>query len=107
MARNRMRCFLAATLDDRVNKRLTAEVGFLQLAGADIRWVPEANRHITMRFLGELESDDIMPVVEATQRAVEEIPPCKPIISRLIGFPEWSEDTPPRVIAASRCAIAL
>ncbi len=101
MARSRMKCFLAGMLEPRVNKRLTAEVGFLQLAGADIRWVPEANRHITMRFIGELESEDIMPVVEATHRAVEEIPACKPIVSRLVSFPPWSQETPPRVIAAS------
>lgn len=101
MARSRMKCFLAATLESGVNKRLTAEVGFLQLAGADIRWVPEANRQITLRFIGELESEDIMPVVEATTRAVEGIPVCKPIVSRLISFPPWSAETPPRVIAAS------
>lgn len=101
MGRSTMKCFLAAMLDSKVNQRLTAEVGFLQLAGADIRWVPEANRHITLRFIGDLASEDLMPVIEATRRAVEEIPCCRPLVSRLATFPDKGDSAPPRVIVAS------
>ena len=40
-----------------------------QMAGADVHWVKEASLHVTVRFLGDLAPEEILPVAAAIRRA--------------------------------------
>lgn len=49
-----MRCFLGLPLPPPVLDRLDAVLARLGQFGADVRWVVRADRHVTLKFLGEI-----------------------------------------------------
>lgn len=66
-----MRLFIAA----RINKEIEQEVGefleqFHRLPGR-IKWVEPHNIHITLKFLGETNSNEVEPLKQAIARAAE------------------------------------
>ncbi len=63
-----MRCFVAIRLSDRANQELGRVIEELRRVGADVRWVPEANLHLTLKFLGEVSDSEIAPVHEALRQ---------------------------------------
>ncbi|HGY89728.1 MAG TPA: RNA 2',3'-cyclic phosphodiesterase [Planctomycetes bacterium] len=93
----RLRCFVGIPLSSQVRGRLEREIGFLQLAGAPVRWVPKENMHITVRFLGEIDPDEVIPVCRVLEEVADEVPRHRLEIRKLILFPPGK---PPRVIAS-------
>ncbi len=63
------RLFIAVTLDRTARRRTAALIDELRnqpaVAAARVRWVPESNLHLTLRFLGELEGRSTHAVREA------------------------------------------
>ncbi len=61
-----MRLFLAADLDPKlvVQARRLVDQAKSALPGDDIRWIPEANWHVTLAFLGERPESEL-PGIEA------------------------------------------
>jgi 2'-5' RNA ligase len=53
--RDRVRAFLALTLPHRQRRLLAAHVEECAHLAPDYRWVPPANLHLTLRFLGSVE----------------------------------------------------
>ena len=94
---DRLRCFVAAPIEVKVAKRLVREIGFLQLAGADVKWVPLENLHVTLRFIGNTDPNDVVPVVDAIEEVAAEIPACRPMVEGIEFFPNQRR---PRVVAA-------
>ena len=92
------RCFVAIQLPGAVLKRLDREIGFLQLAGASVRWVAARNLHLTLRFLGGVESDEIMPICRELEAAAEAAPRPRLIIKGTATLPKGDAD--PRTVIA-------
>ena len=65
-----MRLFLAINLPAEERERLFAETAPLRAAGLPVRWVPPANLHLTLRFLGSVQADLVDRIVEAATQAV-------------------------------------
>jgi 2'-5' RNA ligase len=58
---SRIRCFIAIELD-LVTRRALAQVSdhlFEQVGSRAVRWVKPANIHLTLRFLGDIDSADV------------------------------------------------
>jgi 2'-5' RNA ligase len=72
-----VRVFLACVVDDRTADRVWRDLEPMRRAhtGAAYKWVPPANYHVTLRFFGELDADQvdravalIAPIVAPAQR---------------------------------------
>ena len=68
-----MRIFIAVTLDGVARAQVAALVDELRrqpaLAAQPVRWVPEANLHLTLRFLGEVDERRAASVRKALMSA--------------------------------------
>lgn len=73
-----VRIFIAVTLDDATRARVTALIDELRnqpaAAAVRVRWVPEANLHLTLRFLGELDEHRTAAVRDALMAAWTKAP---------------------------------
>lgn len=98
MAGRNLRSFIAFDLEPAVKKTLMREIGFLQMAGADVHWVKEASLHVTVRFLGDLAPEEILPVAAAIRRATADVPISRPTLRGLTAFP--SVDDPRTIVVA-------
>ena len=66
-----IRSFIAFDLDsDFVRKKLTEIQTLLVKTGADLKVVEPQNIHVTMRFLGDVSTDNIEKVYEAMKKAL-------------------------------------
>ena len=61
------RCFVAVELPEELRVRVDAALGSLRGETRAVRWVPEQNLHLTLKFLGEVEEGRISAVTEALQ----------------------------------------
>ena len=75
-----MRVFLACAVDHRTADRLWRDLEPLRRAysGTAYKWVPPANYHVTLRFFGELDADQV-------DRAVTLIEPVVTVAPRFEG----------------------
>lgn len=69
------RIFIAVRLPAEIRRRLMQIEKRLMESGADVKWVPEENFHVTLKFLGDVEQDRMAAVTEAVQCAVSGIEP--------------------------------
>ena len=60
-----------------------------------VRWVPETNLHLTVRFLGETTPTQVDAIVAGLSEAVRRHPPLRLVVSKLGCFPN---DRSPRVV---------
>ena len=90
-----MRCFVAIRFPDQVNEQLGRVIEELRRAGADIRWVPEANLHLTLKFLGEVSDSEIAPVHEALRQVSGE-----PLCLTVTGLGSFPPQRRPKIIWA-------
>jgi 2'-5' RNA ligase len=65
--RDRVRAFLALRLPDEQRRLLGAHVEECARRAPDYRWVPRANLHLTLRFLGSLERSRLDQLRERLQ----------------------------------------
>lgn len=56
-------------------------------AFSDFRWVPPANIHLTLRFLGEISEEEAGPVAAALEAACRQARACSFELNRLGVFP--------------------
>ncbi len=62
-------------------------------AGLQAKWVPTANYHVTLKFLGFTRPDAVIAVRDAVERAVAGTPPLKVKIARIGGFASLEKAT--------------
>jgi RNA 2',3'-cyclic 3'-phosphodiesterase len=96
MKRDALSCFVAATIDGVVLQKLEREIGFLQLAGADVRWVKRPEMHLTFRFVGDVMPEDIPALEEAILEGTQEMSACRPMVQNITAFPSPEK---PKVVA--------
>jgi 2'-5' RNA ligase len=92
-----MRAFVALPLCDEVRSLAARLQGELGRAEADVRWTPEAQMHLTLKFLGEIDDAQEARIAAALAAEVPRRPPMTLEFSGLGSFPPKG---PPRVIWA-------
>ncbi len=66
-----IRAFIAINLGHTVQRRLKKFMDELRAARADVRWVQPENLHLTLAFLGRLDTAKIEPLETALRRHVQ------------------------------------
>lgn len=56
---------MAVLLPEALRARLTVEIGRLCDVAADVAWVAEANLHVTLKFLGQIDAAAVTPIADA------------------------------------------
>jgi len=68
---DKIRTFIAIELPGEVRRRLAEIEKELLASGADVKWVPETNFHITLKFLGGVDADRVDALTKAVESATE------------------------------------
>lgn len=63
-----MRCFVAIRFPDEINRELARHVQYLAGTDAAVRWVKQENLHVTLKFLGEVQDDEVQDVHQALSK---------------------------------------
>ena len=85
------RAFVAIHLTDATRRAVTAEVERLRQLGPPskpvVAWVPPANLHLTLQFLGEQPNERLAEAEAALGEAVADVPPFEIALHGLGAFP--------------------
>jgi len=68
----RVRSFIAILLDEAVRDAIASEVERLKPLARSVAWVPPQNLHLTLKFLGELQTESLEAIKEALVEGVSE-----------------------------------
>ncbi|MHC5071158.1 MAG: RNA 2',3'-cyclic phosphodiesterase, partial [Planctomycetota bacterium] len=80
-----MRCFVAIRFPEEINRELGRQVRYLAGTDAAVRWVREENLHVTLKFLGDVQDDEVRDVHRALSRVAA--PPLSLSVCGLGCFP--------------------
>jgi len=90
-----MRCFAAIPLNEAIRRALREVQQGLDLPGVKVRWVPDDQMHLTLKFLGETTDDQVVPI----SRALDELAAGTPAFTlRARGMGCFPPHGTPRVI---------
>jgi 2'-5' RNA ligase len=59
-----LRCFIALELPEEVKKKIYVCIEKMKSAGADVKWIPPENLHLTLKFLGDTTEELLKSVNE-------------------------------------------
>lgn len=98
--RKKIRSFIAVDLGREVKKALRPAVEDLRRRSkqVNVRWVPEENWHLTVKFLGDVDWLATGEIGKAMQAVAKEVPAFELEVRGLHAFPP---NRNPRVVAAS------
>lgn len=82
-----IRTFVAVELNPAVRGRAEQLIQLLRVTGADVKWVDTLNMHLTLKFLGDVRSQEIPRVCQTVQRAVAKVEPFEMEICGAGAFP--------------------
>lgn len=82
-----MRAFVAVRLDEPARAALGAAIGRLRAAAPHVAWVPPENLHLTLKFLGNVETGALEAVAGALAAAVGAVRPFDFDVRGLGAFP--------------------
>jgi len=69
-----MRTFIAIEIPGDIRKRLADYINMLdRLCGNNVKWVKEDNLHFTVKFLGEIEQNDLETVNRCVAETIADI----------------------------------
>jgi 2'-5' RNA ligase len=92
---DKIRTFIAVELPAVTRRRLAEVEKKLMASGADVKWVPEQNFHVTLKFLGYVEPHRVDPVMAATKAAIADV---RPFDVTLFGAGAFPKPARPSVI---------
>jgi 2'-5' RNA ligase len=90
-----LRCFIAIEIPDGIKKSIGQAVDNLRKSGADVKWMPDENIHITLKFLGSTEDTLIDKIKDALAEKISTYSPFSITINGTGHFPPGRH---PRVI---------
>ncbi len=90
-----MRCFIAIRFPDEVNRELGRQIHYLAGTDAAVRWVKAENLHVTLKFLGDVQDDEVQDV----HRALSQVS-CPPMSLSICGLGCFPPKGRPRVVWA-------
>ncbi|MDY6833474.1 MAG: RNA 2',3'-cyclic phosphodiesterase [Chloroflexota bacterium] len=93
---DRLRCFIAIELPDEVKLRIEMCQDHLKKGRHEfVKWVNPQGIHLTLAFLGDIQTDLLPRVEEAMDRAVADSTSIDLAVDELGVFPGWKQ---PRVV---------
>lgn len=92
-----IRTFIAIELGEAVTSALLHEIELLRPHFPRINWVKPGNLHLTLKFLGNLPSENIPAIFEAATTAIA---PLKAFTLDIAGISAFPDATNPRVLSA-------
>ncbi|MFQ5513289.1 MAG: RNA 2',3'-cyclic phosphodiesterase [Myxococcota bacterium] len=89
MSRETLRAFLAVTLPSELRRLALARAARLRLRlGSQVRWVPEENLHLTLKFLGDIDPERVPVLVRNAQAKLGRQKPFSVALGGLGSFPD-------------------
>lgn len=82
-----IRSFVAILLDDAVRDAVAAVIERLRPLGGSVAWVPAANLHLTLQFLGEQPEDRLAAAESALHAAAARSAPIEAVLHGVGAFP--------------------
>jgi 2'-5' RNA ligase len=73
--KQKIRTFVAVEIDPAVREMAAELIAELSTAGANVKWVDAQNMHITVKFLGEVDTREVHEVCRAVETAVAPLAP--------------------------------
>ncbi len=70
MTLEKIRAFIAVPASDEIKRLIEQVENRLRIAGADVKWVVPGNVHVTLKFLGNINQDKIVPICEGLEQAL-------------------------------------
>jgi 2'-5' RNA ligase len=83
----RVRTFIAFDLASGVKQRAAEIIKKLKSVDADVKWVEPSEMHVTLKFLGEIRYDEILPLCRVTQQITADFEPFDVGFAGLGAFP--------------------
>jgi 2'-5' RNA ligase len=93
----RIRTFIGIAVAERVREQLVALQKRLRAAADEVKWVEPENLHLTLKFLGEVDEQDLYAVCKTAEEAVAEQAPFEMLVAGVGAFPTEQR---PRIIWA-------
>ena len=90
-----IRCFIAINLPETVKNHIAEIISDLRKTGADVKWVPAGNVHITLKFLG---SSDETVIPELKERLSKKLSHYNAFYIKIAGIGCFPSEKRPRVI---------
>ncbi len=91
-----LRSFIAAEIDVPIKEKIIQVMkGFKDKVHEGIRWVSDENIHLTLKYFGDIQQDNLTILADALQSACISIPPFKIQLADLGAFPDHHR---PRVV---------
>ena len=84
-----IRSFIALDLSTEARDELARIIGALDAAGSDVKWSDPANIHITLKFLGDIPQEKVVPVAEAVDDVTRRTGPFTMTLKGIGAFPGW------------------
>jgi 2'-5' RNA ligase len=85
---DKIRTFIAVRLPEDIRRRV-AEIGRkLKESGADVKWVPEENLHVTIKFIGPVEPVRLSALASAVEQAAKGTAPFTVSVGGAGAFPK-------------------
>ncbi len=95
MSTDLLRTFVAVEIEAEMRRRIAAVMGDLKAALPGARFAPEAQLHLTLRFLGDVSPQTVEALKPALQRSASECPVLEAAVEGLGTFPDRGS---PRVL---------
>ena len=93
-----MRTFIAVEVPDAIKDRIAELENRLKGTGTDIKWVEPGNIHITLKFLGNVETHQPATIRDGLREALDSVGPFALALGRVGAFPDLNR---PRVFWVS------
>jgi len=61
---NKLRVFIAVEISKQAKQKISGLIACLKQSGADVKWITEAQMHLTLKFLGGISADKINCISE-------------------------------------------
>ncbi len=90
-----IRAFIAVEIDQAVIRRIAEATVELRLKISDIRWTPQSNSHLTLKFLGAIDERQVDLISRALEHEISLFPRCTINAKGLGVFPDGKR---PRVL---------
>jgi 2'-5' RNA ligase len=82
-----IRTFIAVEISPEVLARAAELSAALRPAGADVKWVETHNLHLTVKFLGDVQDEQLADVIRAVQGAAAKVEPFELEVHGAGAFP--------------------